>query len=207
DADGLRSGLFVSDLLNGRILKFDGYTGEFFDDPATADVNEGVLAQLGPDKAGWRFTDLTYGPDGRIYVGLNSPLDNPSLGSAVIQVYNPENNVLEQEITGFDFVAALTFGPDNRLYVSDDPASLVDAEGQPLAPGKESRVVIYEVDYVYPILVDPATGNGSPTGVRSDPVLVTSFNVGVGNAGAINVTLNQTTNQPVILLSQPVGGN
>ncbi|MFM7192478.1 MAG: hypothetical protein ACKOX2_16940, partial [Microcystaceae cyanobacterium] len=86
DADGLRSGLFVSDLLNGRILKFDGYTGEFFDDPATADVNEGVLAQLGPDKAGWRFTDLTYGPDGRIYVGLNSPLDNPSLGSAVIQV-------------------------------------------------------------------------------------------------------------------------
>ncbi|MFM7576266.1 MAG: cadherin repeat domain-containing protein, partial [Microcystaceae cyanobacterium] len=47
----------------------------------------------------------------------------------------------------------------------------------------------------------------SPTGVRSDPVLVTSFNVGVGNAGAINVTLNQTTNQPVILLSQPVGGN
>ncbi|MFM7578173.1 MAG: hypothetical protein ACKO5Q_14705, partial [Microcystaceae cyanobacterium] len=207
EADGLRSGLFVTDLLNGRILKFDGYTGEFYDDPATADVNEGVLAQLGPDKAGWRFTDLTYGPDGRIYVGLNSPLDNPSLGSAVIQVYNPENNVLEQEITGFDFVAALAFGPDNRLYVSDDPASLVDAGGQPLAPGKESRVAIYNVDYVYPILVDPATGNGSPTGVRSDPVLVTSFNVGVGNAGAINVTLNQTTNQPVILLSQPVGGN
>ncbi len=206
DDPSTRSGLFVSDLVNGRILRFDGYTGEFYDDPATADVNEGVLAQLEPEKADWRFTDLAFGPDGRIYVGLNSPLANSTLGSAVIRVYNPENNTLEQEITGFDFVAALTFGPDNRLYVTDDPASLVDATGLPLAPDKESRVVIYNIDYVHPILVDPATGNGSPTGLRSDPVLVNQFNVGVGNGGAISVTNDQATNTPVIFLSQPVAG-
>ena len=211
NADDIRSGVFVSDLGNGRILRFDGFTGEFYDDPDTADVNEGVLAELEPELEGWRFTDLAFGPDGRIYVGLNSPLENGSLGSASVRVYNPENNTLEQEITGFDFVAALTFGPDNQLYVVYDPASLVNiATGQPLAPGKESRIVIYAVDYVHPILVgtDPNTGQpvGSPTGDRSDPDLINEFTVGVGNGGAISVTNDQATNTPVIFLSQPVAG-
>lgn len=206
--DGQRSGLFVSDLNNGRILRFDGYSGQFGDDLATDDVNEGIVAQLGEDRAGWRFTDIAYGPDGRLYVGLNCPLDNPALGSGVIQVYNPENNTLEQEITGFDFVAALTFGPDNRLYVADDPASLIDPlTGQPLDPNKESRVAIYTVDYVYPLLTDPDTGASSPTGVREAPVLVNSFNVGIGNAGAITVTTTQNEDELVVLLSEPASGN
>ncbi|MFN5515638.1 MAG: hypothetical protein ACK5CA_13100 [Cyanobacteriota bacterium] len=217
DPDGQRSGVFVSDLLNGRILRYDGYSGAFYDDPETEE-NEGVLAELEPELEGWRFTDLAFGPDGRIYVGLNSPLENSTLGSARVRVYNPETNTLEQEINGddpttadidesFDFVAALTFGPDGCLYVVDDPASLVNiATGQPLAPGKESQIAIYEIDSIHPILIDPLTGNGSPDGARSAPELMNRFNVGVGNGGAISVTLDQASQEPVIFLSQPVDG-
>lgn len=196
--------VFVSDLENERILRFDGYSGEFLDDPATPE-NEGVLAQSGED--GGRFTDIAFGPDGRLYVGYNVPFGVPVLGEGEVRVYNPETGVLENTITGLDFAAALEFGPDDNLYIADDPASLgVDPlTGQPLidpATGqfKESSIAVYNIDNRHPLLTN-AEGQGDPNGQRVAPELLREFNVGFGNSGAITLDQDGT-----IYLSSPVSG-
>ena len=214
-SDQNRTGVYVSDLENGRILRFEGYTGEFLDDPDTPDVNEGVVADLreelglGEDDPTPRFTDLSYGPDGRLYVGLNPA--RPGEGDppipfeeAEVRVYNPETGVLEDSITGLDFAATLAFGPDGNLYIGDDPAVLgIDPlTGLPFDPatGPESRVLVYEIDQVHP-LTDPDTG------LRLEPAeLITEFDVGFGNAGALTVTQDFYTDETLIYLSNPYSG-
>lgn len=199
------STVYVSDLLNERILRFDAYTGEFLDDPNTAE-NEGVLVDLDDTGENGRFTDMDFGQDGRLYVGLAPALEAPVLGESQVRVYNPDTGVLEYSITGLDFAAALTFGPDANLYVSDDPASVVDPlTGEFLDPTKESRVVVYDIDEVHPLLtvVDPATGQpvADPNGQRQPASLVHEFNVGFGNGGAISAAQDGT-----LYLSNPVSG-
>lgn len=214
-SDQNRTGVYVSDLGNGRILRFEGYTGEFLDDPDTPDVNEGVVTDLreelglSEDDPTPRFTDLSYGPDGRLYVGLNPAIPGEGdplipFGEAEVRVYNPETGVLEDSITGFDFVAALTFGPDNNLYIGDDPASLgIDPlTGVPFDPatGPESSVLVYEIDQVHPL-------TDSETGLRLEaPNLICEFDVGYGNAGGVSVTRDLDTDEVLLYLSNPVSG-
>ncbi|MDJ0729652.1 MAG: CHRD domain-containing protein [Crocosphaera sp.] len=200
--------LYVSDLDNGRILRFDAFSGDFLDDPDTPDVNEGVVVDLteelglGEGDPIPRFTDLSYGPDGRLYVGLNPPIEVESeFGAAEVRVYNPETGVLEDSITGLDFVAALAFGPDGNLYIGDDPASLGfdPVTGLPFDPntGPESRLLIYEIDQVHP-LTDPVTG------LRLEsPELINAFDVGYGNAGALTVIEDVSSDEILIYLSEP----
>lgn len=201
---GPDNNIYVSDLGNKRILRFDGYTGEFLDDPDTS-ANEGVVIQL-TDEEAVRFTDLAFGPDGRIYIGFNPPLEQPALGTAEVRVYRPDG-VLELSMKGpseqpFDFVAALDVGPDGRLYVGDDPASVADpSNGQLLAPDRQSRLLIYELPNVHPLIVNPETGQGDPNGVRQLPRLVNVFNVGMGNAGGLTVDGNGN-----IYISEPWSG-
>lgn len=201
---GPDNNLYVADLGNKRILRFNGYTGKFLDDPKTPQ-NEGVVVQL-TDKESVRFTDLAFGPDGRIYIGFNPPLEQPALGKAEVRVYRPDG-VLEAKITGpskrpLDFAAALDIGPDNRLYIGDDPASMANpANGQMLAPGRESRLLIYEINSVHPLVTNPNTEQADPLGMRKEPKLVKEFQVGVGNAGGLTVGADG-----VIYLSEPWAG-
>ncbi|MBF2073091.1 MAG: nuclear transport factor 2 family protein [Synechococcales cyanobacterium C42_A2020_086] len=201
---GPDNNVYLTDLRNKRVLRFDGYTGEFLDDPDTSQ-NEGVVVQL-TDEEDVRFTDLAFGPDGRLYIGFNPPLEQPTLGTAEVRVYRPDG-VLETRLIGtleqpLDFVAALDVGPDGRLYVGDDPASLVDpATGQPLAPDRQSRLLIYEIPNVHPLIVNPETGQGDPNGVRQQPTLINQFEIGIGNAGGLTVDTDGT-----IYISEPVAG-
>jgi sugar lactone lactonase YvrE/ketosteroid isomerase-like protein len=200
---GPDNNVYVTDLGNKRVLRFDGYTGQFLDDPDTAE-NEGVVVQL-TDEEAVRFTDLAFGPDGRIYIGFNPPLEQPVLGAAEVRVYRPDGT-LETRLVGtdrqLDFVAALDIGSDGRLYVGDDPASLVDpATGQPIAPDRQSRLLIYELPNVYPLIVNPETGQGDPNGVRQLPRLLNEFEIGIGNAGGLTVDTDGT-----IYISQPFAG-
>ncbi|MCU0526720.1 MAG: hypothetical protein MUF72_18075 [Elainella sp. Prado103] len=201
---GSNNDVYVSDLGNQRILRFDGFTGEFLDDPDTPQ-NEGVVVQL-TDEEAVRLTDLAFGVDGRIYVGFNPPLEQPQLGSAEVRVYRPDGT-LETRITGtaerpLDFVATLEIDPAGRLYVGDDPASLVDpATAQVLAPGRQSRLLIYEIANQHPLLVNPQTGQGDPNGIRPQPRLVQEFEIGVGNAGGLTVDTDGT-----IYISLPTDG-
>lgn len=203
-AVGPDNNVYVADLGNKRILRFDGYTGRFLDDPNTSE-NEGVVVQL-TDAESVRFTDLAFGPDGRIYVGLNPPLEQPALGAAEVRVYHPDG-VLETRIIGpadrpLDFAAALDVGPDGRLYISDDPASVIDpTTGQQLAPDRQSRLLIYEIPNVHPLIVNPETGQGDPNGVRRQPELVNEFEIGFGNGGALTVDTDGS-----IYISEPVAG-
>ncbi|WP_416676357.1 hypothetical protein [Egbenema bharatensis] len=197
---GPDNNVYVTDLGNKRILRFDGYTGRFLDDPNTRE-NEGVVVQL-TDEAEVRFTDLAFGPDGRIYIGLNPPLEQPALGTAEVRVYRPDGT-LEAQLVGtdrrLDFVAALDIGTDGRLYVGDDPASLVDpAVGQPIDPDRQSRILVYDLPNVHPLFVNPETGQGDPDGVRQLPQLVNEFEIGIGNAGGLTVDTDGT-----IYVSQP----
>jgi sugar lactone lactonase YvrE/ketosteroid isomerase-like protein len=187
---GPDNNVYVVDLMNKRVLRFDGFTGEFLDNPETPE-NEGVVVQL-PDENAVRLTDLAFGPDGRIYIGFNPPLEEPALGSAEVRVYRPDG-VLETTITGpteqpFDFVAALDIDTDGHLYVSDDPASVVDTTtGTLLAPDRESRILIYDIPNIHPLIVHPETGMGDPNGIRQQPTLISVFNIGVGNGGAVTI--------------------
>jgi sugar lactone lactonase YvrE len=149
---------------------------------------------------------MTFGPDGRIYIGYNPPEEAPVLGQAEVRVYRPDG-VLETRITGtpehpLDFVATLDVGPDGHLYVGDDPATLVNpATGEFLAPDRQSRLLIYDIPHVHPLYVNPTTGQGDPNGVRQQPQLITEFEVGFGNAGGLTVAADGT-----IYLSQPGAG-
>lgn len=191
---GPDNNLYVSDLTHKRVLKFDGYTGKFL----------GVVIQLNnPENV--RFTDLAFGPDGRIYIGLNPPLEQPVLGAAEVRVYRPDGTQ-ETTIKGptnqpFDFVAAMDIGPDNRLYIGDDSASIMNASLQTLAPGRESRIVIYDIPTTYPLIRNSKTGQGDPKGTRQEPRLVREFQIGVGNAGGLTVDTDGT-----IYISEPAGG-
>lgn len=201
---GPDNNIYVADLGNKRILKFNGYTGKLLDDPKTPE-NEGIVVQL-TDQEEVRFTDLAFGPDGRIYIGFNPPLQQPALGKAEVRVYRPDG-VLETKIVGpseqpLDFVAALDVTPDNRLYIGDDSASMANPEnGQMLAPGRESRLLIYEINNVHPLVTNLNTGQGDPSGVRTKPKLVNQFQVGVGNAGGLTVG-----EDGIIYLSEPLAG-
>lgn len=201
-AVGPDNNVYVSDLGNQRILRFDGHTGRFLDDP-NSPANEGIAVQL-TDAEALRFTDLAFGPDGRIYIGLNPPLEQPVLGQAEVRVYRPDG-VLETRLTGpadrpFDFVAALDVGPDGRLYVSDDPASVADPASGPIAPDRQSRLLIYTIPNLYPLVTNLA-GQGDPQGVRQPPQLVNQFEIGVGNGGALSVDTDGS-----IYISEPVAG-
>lgn len=197
--------VYVADLGSKRILRFDGYTGQFLDNPETSQ-NEGVVVQLTEAEA-VRFTDLAFGPDGRIYIGFNPPLEQPVLGTAEVRVYRPSDGQLEARITGpadrpLDFVAALDVGPDGRLYIADDPASIIDpASGVRPAPDRASRLLIYNIPNTYPLIVNPETGQGDPNGVRRQPDLVNQFEIGFGNGGALTVDTDGS-----IYISEPVAG-
>jgi len=202
-AVGPDNNVYVADLGSKRILRFDGYTGRFLDDSDTSQ-NEGVVVQL-TDAEAVRFTDLAFGPDGRIYIGFNPPLEQPALGAAEVRVYRPDG-VLETRIIGpserpFDFVAALDVGPDGRLYVSDDPASVADPASGPIAPDRQSRLLIYEIPNIHPLVVNPETGQGDPNGVRQLPRLVNQFEIGFGNGGALTADTDGS-----IYISEPVAG-
>jgi sugar lactone lactonase YvrE/ketosteroid isomerase-like protein len=202
-AVGPDNNVYVSDLEHKRILRFDGYTGRFLDDPNTPQ-NEGIVVQL-PDEGALRTTEIGIGPDGRIYVGVNPPLDQPVLGTAEVRVYRPDG-VLETRLKGpsdrpFDFVATLDIGPDGRLYVGDDPATIADSTTGPLAPDRSSRLLIYEIPNMYPLIRDSATGQGNPNGTRQPYQLVNQFETGFGNAGGLTVDTDGT-----IYISEPVAG-
>ncbi|MGA7933560.1 MAG: hypothetical protein WCA35_08435 [Kovacikia sp.] len=192
---GPDNNLYVTDLGNKRVLKFDGYTGKFL----------GSVIQFNTAEA-FRFTDLVFGPDGRIYIGFNPPLEQPALGVAEVRVYRPDG-VLETTIKGtperpLDFAAALDVGPDNRLYIGDDPASVVNtANGQLLAPDRESRLLIYDIPNVYPLFRNSQTDLGDPSGNRQQPRLVKEFQIGLGNAGGLTVDTDGT-----IYISEPYAG-
>lgn len=192
---GPDNNLYVTDLYNKRVLKFDGYTGKFL----------GTMIQLNTAEA-VRFTDLAFGPDGRIYIGLNPPLEQPALSVAEVRVYRPDG-VLETTLKGtperpLDFVAALDVGSDNHLYVGDDPASLVNVStGQLLAPDRQSRMLIYEIPTTYPLFRNPQSGMGNPTGDRQQPKLLNTFEIGLGNAGGLTVDTDGT-----IYISEPYAG-
>lgn len=200
---GPDNNVYVTDLGNKRVLRFDGYTGRFLDNPDTSQ-NEGVAIQL-TDEEAVRLTDLAFGPDGRLYIGLNPPVEQPALGTAEVRVYRPDGT-LETRMIGnerrLDFVATLDVGPDGRLYVGDDPASLVDpATGQLIAPNRQSRLLIYEIPNVHPLIVNSETGRGDPNGVRQPPRLVKEFEIGLGNAGGLTVDTDGT-----IYISEPLAG-
>lgn len=200
---GPDNNVYVSDLGNQRILRFDGFTGRFLDDPNTPQ-NEGVVVQL-TDAAAVRFTDLAFGPDGRIYIGLNPPLEQPGLGTAEVRVYRPDGQ-LETRITGpadrpLDFVAALDIDAQGQLHIGDDPASLVDPNtGQAIAPDRQSRLLIYEIANRHPLRIN-ADGQGDPQGQWQSPRLIRQFEIGIGNAGGLTVDTDGT-----IYISQPFAG-
>lgn len=97
------------DSLYGRILKFDGSTGEFLGEFISGDD---LTAN------GLNFPeDLLFGPDGDIYIS--------GLGGGGVQKFDGTTGAYEETIidtnpfTGKDLIAAgLNFGPDGNLYIS-----------------------------------------------------------------------------------------
>ncbi len=183
---GPDNNIYVSDLGNERILRFSP-EGNFAGIVARGNQN---------DNLDDRFTDLEFGPDGLLYVGFNDPLDAPDnipplLGQGEVRLYFTDLGLLVNTITGpadrpIDFAAALTFGPDGNLYISDDPSSVVDSStGVPVDPTRQGRILVYDLDEF---------GIAAPT-------LINSFEVGIGNAGGISVDQDG-----IIYLSNPASG-
>ena len=96
---GPEGNLYVSDEINGNVVRFNGHTG----------VPLGGIFAFGIDTP----RDLTFGPDGNLYVS--------SLFTASILRFNGKTGAaLGTFATAPDlFPEGLVFGPDGNLYVSD----------------------------------------------------------------------------------------
>jgi len=146
--------VYVSSLGTEQVLKYDGLTGEFL----------GVFVDGSTDNVSEYFTANAFGPDGNFYLGVIPPVGDPTLDASEVRVYSGQTGQLLGAITGLDFAAALDFGPDGNLYVSDDITSVVDQNFNAVAPGQSGKILVY----------------------NTAGTLLRSWDVGVGNAGNIS---------------------
>jgi hypothetical protein len=114
--------LYVADniLGDGRVLRFDGQTGEFMD----------LFIDYQPDHILFSPSAMTFGPDGRLYIGSGTTNGN----EAQILCYHGQTGAFLGAFVppgsgGLGSVGDMAFGPDGDLYVVDGSQGVLRYSG------------------------------------------------------------------------------